>query len=75
MPDHRTRSPVPRRPSLVDQGGPVGFLDAFDDNDFADVDEVIVDIARDHPTLLLDKLAGARPVVLAASACGSPCRR
>jgi hypothetical protein len=35
----------------------VGFLDAFGDDDWRDLDEVIVDIARDHPTLLRDKLA------------------
>ncbi len=34
----------------------VGFLDAFTDNDFTDVEEVIVDIARDHPALLQEKL-------------------
>jgi hypothetical protein len=33
----------------------VGFLDAF--SDLHDVDEVIVEIARDHPTLLHDQLA------------------
>jgi U32 family peptidase len=35
----------------------VGFLDALTDDDFRDVDEVIVEIARDHPTMLRDKLA------------------
>jgi hypothetical protein len=34
----------------------VGFLDAFDDADFSDVDEVVIDIARDHPTLLRDRI-------------------
>ena len=38
----------------------VGFLDAFTDEDFAKVDEVIVEIARDHPTLLRDKLTQLR---------------
>jgi putative protease len=35
----------------------LGFLDAFEDTDLADVEEVVVDIARDHPTLLMEKLA------------------
>jgi U32 family peptidase len=35
----------------------LSFLDALTDADVADVDEVVVDIARDHPTLLLDRLA------------------
>jgi U32 family peptidase len=34
----------------------VGFLDAFEDDDLHDLDEVIVDIGRDHPALLQDKL-------------------
>jgi putative protease len=34
----------------------VGFLDAFEDADWSDIDEIIVDIARDHPTLLVAKL-------------------
>src|SRR5262249_53493864 len=34
----------------------IGFLDAMDDTDLAEVDEVIVDIARDHPAILVDKL-------------------
>ena len=33
------------------------FLDAFEDADFKDVDEVLIDIARDHPNLLREKLA------------------
>ena len=32
------------------------FLDAFADEDWRGLDEVIVDIARDHPALLRDKL-------------------
>ncbi|HYV37528.1 MAG TPA: U32 family peptidase, partial [Gemmataceae bacterium] len=48
------KTSVPFRWSVkVDQ---IGFLDTFEDSDFADVDEVIIDIARDHPTLLSDKL-------------------
>jgi U32 family peptidase len=35
----------------------VGFLDAFADEDWQDIDEVIVDIARDHPAVLRDKLS------------------
>ncbi len=34
----------------------IGYLDAFDDGDFANVDEVVVDITRDHPMPLLDNL-------------------
>ena len=34
----------------------VGFLDAFTDDDWFNLDEVIVDITRDHPTVLHDKL-------------------
>jgi putative protease len=39
----------------------IGFLDAFEADDWAGVDEVIVDVARDHPSALserLDHLAG-----------------
>jgi putative protease len=62
---HQVNAPVaairkePFRWSLkVDR---VTFLSALEDQDLRDVDEVIVDIARDHPTLLrgeLDRLAG-----------------
>jgi len=34
----------------------VGYLDAFQPDDWAGLDEVIVDIARDHPILLMDHL-------------------
>jgi putative protease len=34
----------------------IGSLDALEKEDYADVDELIVDIARDHPALLLEKL-------------------
>jgi putative protease len=34
----------------------IGFLDALQDADLADMDEVIIDIARDHPAILVDKL-------------------
>jgi putative protease len=34
----------------------VGFLDALDDVDVADIDEIIIDIARDHPALLIERL-------------------
>jgi putative protease len=33
------------------------FLDAFQEEDWHDVDEVIIDITRDHPALLREKLA------------------
>ncbi len=35
----------------------VAFLDAFEAADLEGVEEIVVDIARDHPTLLTDKLA------------------
>jgi putative protease len=34
----------------------ISFLDELEDSDLADIDEVIVDIARDHATLLQDRL-------------------
>jgi putative protease len=34
----------------------IGYLDAFDASDFAEIDEILVDIARDHATLLQEKL-------------------
>jgi putative protease len=37
----------------------VGFLDALEDADVAGIDEIIIDIARDHPALLTERL-GAR---------------
>jgi putative protease len=37
----------------------VGFVDAFDAADWSAVDELVVDIARDHPTTLLEKLEQA----------------
>jgi putative protease len=33
-----------------------GFVDAFEEADWCNVDELIVDIARDHPTALAEKL-------------------
>jgi hypothetical protein len=35
----------------------LSFLDALTADDLADVDEIVLDIARDHPTVLLDRLA------------------
>ncbi len=35
----------------------VGFLDDFADEDWRDLDEVLIDIARDHPALLREQLA------------------
>jgi putative protease len=35
----------------------LGFLDAFEADDLTNLDEIVVDIARDHPTLLVEKLA------------------
>src|SRR5262249_25330562 len=34
----------------------VGFVDAFDAGDWIGVEELIVDVARDHPMLLAEKL-------------------
>ncbi len=34
----------------------IGFVDAFEADDWAGVEELIVDVARDHPTLLSDAL-------------------
>jgi putative protease len=35
----------------------VGYLDALDAGDWEGIDEIIIDIARDHPALLQEKLA------------------
>jgi putative protease len=37
----------------------VGFVDAFDAADWSAVDELVVDVARDHPATLVEKLAQA----------------
>jgi hypothetical protein len=34
----------------------VGFLDALDEGDVAGIDEIVIDIARDHPALLAERL-------------------
>jgi putative protease len=34
----------------------VGFLDALEPADWTDLDELIIDVARDHPALLMEKL-------------------
>lgn len=34
----------------------IGFLDAFEADDVEGLEEIVVDIARDHPTLLADRL-------------------
>jgi hypothetical protein len=34
----------------------IAFLDAFTDTDLAGIDEAIIDIARDHPSVLAEKL-------------------
>jgi len=34
----------------------IGFLDAFETEDWTDLDEVVIDIARDHPAALRDRL-------------------
>ena len=35
----------------------IGFLDAFTNEDWADVDEVVIDVTRDHASILRDRLA------------------
>ena len=35
----------------------IDFVDAFEPQDWDDVEEVIVDVARDHPTFLVDQLS------------------
>src|SRR5207248_10584533 len=34
----------------------IGFLDAFEPDDLTGVEEVVIDIARDHPALLSERL-------------------
>jgi U32 family peptidase len=34
----------------------IGFLDALEDADLADIDEIVIDVTRDHPALLGEKL-------------------
>jgi putative protease len=34
----------------------VGFLDSLEKADLADVEEIIIDVARDHPTLMMDRV-------------------
>jgi hypothetical protein len=34
----------------------IDFLDAFEPDDYADIDEIIIDVARDHPALLQERL-------------------
>lgn len=34
----------------------IGFLDAFEDRDLVGIEEIVVDIARDHPVLLAEQL-------------------
>jgi putative protease len=51
-------NPAPRTKAfrwsvLVDR---VHFLDAFTSEDWTDLDEVVIDISRDHPALLVDRL-------------------
>ncbi len=39
----------------------IGFLHAFADEDWRDLDEVVIDITRDHPTLLRERLSQLGP--------------
>jgi U32 family peptidase len=50
-------NPTARRASWSIKVDRVGFLDAFADEDWADVDEVVIDITRDHAGLLRERLA------------------
>ncbi len=60
------RTPPPARPApfrwsiKVDRAG---FLDAFTAADWGGVDEVVIDVARDHPTTLSDQLDRLSEVV------------
>ena len=44
-----TRAPAFRWSIKVDR---IGFVDAFEPEDWSGVDELIVDVARDHPAVL-----------------------
>ena len=48
-----SRAPAFRWSIKVDR---VGFVDAFEPEDWAGVEELIVDVARDHPMLLVERL-------------------
>lgn len=41
----------------------VGFLDDFDETDWQNIDEVVIDIARDHAGLLRDRLHGLAALI------------
>ncbi len=41
----------------------IGFVDAFDPEDWSGVDELIVDVARDHPALLMEQLERLAAVI------------
>ena len=56
---------TPGPTSTVERGGKfrwsikvdrLAFVDAFTEDDWRDVDEVVIDIARDHPAILREKL-------------------
>jgi hypothetical protein len=49
-----TRESAPFRWSIKVDG--IGFLDAFERADYADMDEIIIDVARDHPAILQQRL-------------------
>jgi putative protease len=51
---HSVRAAAFRWSIKVDR---ISFLDTFDKEDWQDVDEVIIDISRDHPALLRESLA------------------
>ncbi len=48
-----TRAPAFRWSIKVDR---IGFVDAFEPEDWSGVEELIVDVARDHPMLLVEQL-------------------
>ena len=52
-PRHQGARPAFRWSLKVDR---IGFLDAFERDDCAEIEEIIIDVARDHPTLLQERL-------------------
>ncbi|HZU34882.1 MAG TPA: U32 family peptidase, partial [Gemmataceae bacterium] len=55
-PPHSLPPPQPRSFRWAIKVDRIGFLDAFEHADFKDVEEVVVDLARDHPALLAERL-------------------
>jgi putative protease len=51
-----TTSKEPTKPRWSIMVDTIGFLAALEDGDLFEMDEIVVDIARDHPTLLVENL-------------------